>query len=60
MLGCGDGRGTVGRESGEPGTGLGPAISKETVELHQGWIGVERSEQAGTTFTVWAPQAAAL
>ena len=52
-------RGAIGRESGEPGTGLGLAISKEIVELHHGWIEVDSSEQAGTTFTVWLPQAAA-
>jgi PAS domain S-box-containing protein len=52
-------RGAIGRESGESGTGLGLAISKEIVELHHGWIEVESSEQAGTAFTVWLPQAAA-
>jgi len=48
-------RGDVGRQSGEPGTGLGLAISKEIVERHHGWIDVESSEQAGTTFSVWLP-----
>ena len=52
-------RGAVGRDSGEPGTGLGLAISKEIVERHHGWIEVESSDVAGTTFSVWLPQAAA-
>ena len=51
-------RGRIGRESGEPGAGLGLAISKAIVELHHGWIDVESSEQGGTTFTVWLPMEA--
>ncbi|PSB59879.1 hybrid sensor histidine kinase/response regulator, partial [Chroococcidiopsis cubana CCALA 043] len=40
---------------GIPGTGLGLAVVKQAVELHQGAIAVESEEEVGTTFTVTLP-----
>lgn len=38
------------------GTGLGLALTKQLVELHQGWISVESEEGQGATFTVEIPR----
>jgi signal transduction histidine kinase len=38
-----------------PGTGMGLAIVKQSVELHRGAIKVESEEGKGTTFWVWLP-----
>ncbi|HEX8632891.1 MAG TPA: ATP-binding protein [Pyrinomonadaceae bacterium] len=43
----------------ETGTGLGLAIAKKAAEDHGGSIAVESSQDAGTTFTVLLPIAAA-
>lgn len=37
------------------GTGLGLALAKEIIELHNGWIKVESVVDVGTTFTVGLP-----
>jgi len=41
--------------SGIPGTGLGLAVVKQAVELHQGAIAVDSEVGVGTTFTVTLP-----
>lgn len=43
------------QSSSKKGWGLGLAISKEIVERHNGHIGVESSEEQGTTFTIELP-----
>jgi signal transduction histidine kinase len=37
------------------GTGLGLALAKELVELHQGWIRVESRSGGGSSFIVGLP-----
>ena len=37
------------------GTGLGLALTKQLVELHQGRIEVESTLEVGSIFTVWLP-----
>ncbi|WP_312038933.1 sensor histidine kinase [Desulfosporosinus shakirovi] len=37
------------------GTGLGLALAKELVELHNGWIKVESRSGGGSTFIVGLP-----
>jgi PAS domain S-box-containing protein len=48
-------RSGLARESGIRGTGLGLALAKEAVELHQGSIEVESELGVGTRFTVNLP-----
>jgi signal transduction histidine kinase len=50
-------RGKIGLESGMPGTGLGLALAKEIVQLHQGRISVISDGAAGqgTTFVIELP-----
>ena len=43
------------QSSSKKGWGLGLAISKEIVERHHGRIGVESSEEQGTTFSIELP-----
>jgi two-component system, sensor histidine kinase and response regulator len=40
------------------GMGLGLALTKQLVDLHQGWIGVESTEGKGSVFTVELPMQA--
>jgi signal transduction histidine kinase len=50
-------RGKVGLASGAPGTGLGLALAKEIIELHEGRIHVANAPQpaTGATFTIELP-----
>jgi two-component system, OmpR family, phosphate regulon sensor histidine kinase PhoR len=41
------------------GTGLGLAIVKHIVNRHRGWLAIESTIGAGSTFTVFLPQVAA-
>jgi CheY-like chemotaxis protein len=40
------------------GTGIGLAVTKKIIELHNGWIEVESQKGSGTTFTIAIPLAA--
>lgn len=40
-----------------PGTGLGMCLVKEIVELHQGRVELQSAPGAGTTVTLWWPEA---
>jgi signal transduction histidine kinase len=40
-----------------PGTGLGMAIVKEIVELHQGELDITSEPGQGTSVTIWIPAA---
>ncbi len=46
----------VGRDQGGPGLGL--ALVKALVELHGGWVALEREPGAGATFTCHLPEGA--
>jgi PAS domain S-box-containing protein len=53
-------RGSVGSESGTPGTGLGLALLKEIVERHGGTIEITSTAaiDQGARFTIWLPASA--
>lgn len=44
------------QKQGQDGYGLGLALAKEIIELHQGKIDVESKVNKGTTFTITLPQ----
>jgi signal transduction histidine kinase/DNA-binding NarL/FixJ family response regulator len=48
-------RGYASQVTNLPGIGLGLAISREIVKLHQGRMTVEGQVDQGSTFTIWLP-----
>lgn len=48
-------RGAAGKAPNIPGAGLGLAISKEIMRLHQGRITLKSQKGQGSTFTLWLP-----
>jgi signal transduction histidine kinase len=48
-------RGDQARHRQDGGAGLGLAIAKSLIELHQGKIWVESQPGEGTTFLIWLP-----
>lgn len=48
-------RAVTARQSGKPGWGLGLAFVRGVCEAHKGSIGVDSSEETGTTFTIDFP-----
>lgn len=48
-------QGENGRSNGNTGSGIGLALSKNLVELHQGMIDANNSQDGGAVFTIYLP-----